>query len=173
GPVAVHQPRQKQQQPAQLGREASGGQAELAPVGYSGRLRLGPVRQFVVGTAGQAGETFLAQDLPDGRVTQRGALGLERPFDVIDGKILFAQGNNEGASGVGFGLSLGTGLALAEEIKGLAAELAAQNSKGAWAVAEAAGDLARGEVFDEKSAQGLVLALGRRWGFEEEAGRSC
>jgi hypothetical protein len=62
---------------------------------------------------------------------------------------------------------------LAEEIKGLAAELAAQNSKGAWAVAEAAGDLARGEVFDEKSAQGLVLALGRRLGFEEEAGRLC
>jgi hypothetical protein len=87
--------------------------------------------------------------------------------------VLFAQGNNQGSDGVGFGLSFWAGLALAEEIKGLAAELAAQDSKGARAVAEPAGDLARGEVFDEKSAQGLVLALGYRLGFEEEASFLC
>lgn len=87
--------------------------------------------------------------------------------------VLFAEGNNEGAGGVGFGLSFWTGLALAEEIEGLAAELAAQDSKGARAVAEPAGDLVRGEVFDEKSAQGLVLALGYRLRFEEKASFIC
>ena len=74
-------------------------------------------------------------------------MGFEHPFDVIAGMILLAQSHNEGASGVGFGLSFGAGLALAEAIKGLAAELAAPNAKGAWAVAEAPGDLVGGEVF--------------------------
>jgi hypothetical protein len=87
--------------------------------------------------------------------------------------ILFAQRDDEGASGVSFGLSFWAGFALAEELKGLATELAAQNAKGAGAVAEAVGDLVGGEVFDEKSAQGLVLALGRRLGFQEETGFLC
>jgi hypothetical protein len=87
--------------------------------------------------------------------------------------ILFAQGNNEGPSGVGLGLSFGSGLALAEEIKGLAAELAAQDAEGPWGVAEAPSGFLGGEVLDEESAQGLVLALRRRLGFEEEAGLVC
>jgi hypothetical protein len=87
--------------------------------------------------------------------------------------ILFAQGNNERARGVGFGLGFGAGLALAEEIKRLVAELAAQDTKSAGAITEAPGDLLRGEIFDEKCAQGLILALGRRLGFEEEPGFLC
>jgi hypothetical protein len=87
--------------------------------------------------------------------------------------ILFAQSNNEGPSSVGLGLSFGSGLALAKEIKGLAAELAAQNAEGAWGVAEAPGGLMGGEALDKESAQGLVLALGRGLGFEEEAGLVC
>ena len=57
--------------------------------------------------------------------------------------------------------------------KRVLAELAAEHPKSARAVAEAASDLVGGEVFDEKSAQGLVLALGRGMGFEEEAGFFC
>jgi len=84
--------------------------------------------------------------------------------------ILFAQGNDERASGVGFGLVFWAGLALAEEIKGLATELATEYAKGTRAVAEATSDLLRGELLDEESAQGLILALGCGLRFEEEAG---
>jgi len=74
--------------------------------------------------------------------------------------ILLAQGDNERAGSVGFGLSFWPGFAVAEELKGLATELAAKHAKSAWAVAEAASDFVGGEGFDEKGAEGLVLALG-------------
>jgi len=128
---------------------------------------------FVVGAAGQTTETFLTEHLPDGRVTQRSAFGFKRALDVIDGMILFAQSDNEGARGVGFGLGFRAGLALAEEIKRLAAELTAQDAESAGAVAETPGDLLRGQIFDEKGAQGLVLALRGRLGLQEEPGLLC
>ena len=65
---------------------------------------------------------------------------------------------------------LQAGLALLEEIKRVPAELAAEHPKSARAVAEAASDRLGGERFDKASAEGLVLALGRGLGFEEEPG---
>ena len=77
------------------------------------------------------------------------------------------------ARSVGFGLRFGARLALAEEVKGPVAELAAQDAEGPRAVAEAAGDLVGGDLFDEIGARRLVLALGSRLGCQEEAGLLC
>ncbi len=68
---------------------------------------------------------------------------------------------------------MGAGPALAEEVEGLVPELAAENAKGPRRVAEAAGDLAGGKLFEEKSAQGFVLALGGGLRFKEEPGFFC
>lgn len=62
---------------------------------------------------------------------------------------------------------------MAEKIEGLAAEMAAQDAESPGAIAEAPGDLLRGEMLDKKGAQRLVLALSRRLGFQEESGCFC
>ena len=56
---------------------------------------------------------------------------------------------------------------------GALAEIMATDDKdaeGSWGIAEASGDLLRGQAFDEKAAQGLILALQRRFGGQEELG---
>jgi hypothetical protein len=113
------------------------------------------------------GKALLAQDLPDGRVAQRAALGFEDPLDVIDRVILLAQGDDERPGGVGFGLELGTGPAWTEKLKGGMAKLAAENPKSPRRVAEAAGDLLRGEFLDKIGAQRFILALGSRLGLQK------
>jgi len=97
-------------------------------------------------------------------------LGFEDAFDVIDRMILFAQGDNQRASRVGLGLVLRAGLALAEEIKMLAAELATEDPEGAWAITEAMGHFVRREPLHKEGAESFVLAVGGRLGFEEESG---
>ena len=97
-------------------------------------------------------------------------MGFEGAFDVIDRMILFAQGDNQRASRVGFGLTLGTGLALAEEIKVLASELAAQDAESSWGIAEPTGHLLGREPLGKIGAEGFVLAVGGRLRFEEESG---
>ena len=96
-------------------------------------------------------------------------MGFEGAFDVIDRMILFAQGDNQRASGVGPGLALGTGLARAEEIEVLTAKLAAQDTEGPWGITESTGHFLGREPLDKEGAQGFVLAVGGRLGFEEES----
>ncbi len=83
--------------------------------------------------------------------------------------ILFAQGDNQRASRVGLGLALWTGLAHAEEIEVLAAELAAQDAEGPWGIAESTGHLLGRKSLDKEGAEGFVLAVRGRLGFEEES----
>ena len=49
----------------------------------------------------------------------------------------------------------------------------AQDPEGACGVAEGASDLLGGAGLDEKGAEGLILAVFRDGGFEEEAARVC
>jgi hypothetical protein len=84
--------------------------------------------------------------------------------------VLFAQGDDQRASRVGFGLGFGSPLAQAEEVGRLVAELVAQDAEGTRGIAEAPGDFVGGEMLDEIGAQRLVLALGGGVGFEEEPG---
>ena len=137
-------------------------------IGDGSSLGLGMVGSFLVRTAGQAGEALLTQDFPDGGIAQGSAVGFEGAFDVIDRMVLLAQGNDQRLGGVGLGLRFRARLAWAKEVERLAAELAAQDAEGPGGVAEAAGDLPGGELFDEKGPQGFVLAVRGGLGFQEE-----
>ena len=62
----------------------------------------------------------------------------------------------------------------AEELRlGVATELVAQHAEGPRGIAERAGDLVGGAVFDEEGAQGLVLALAGMGGLGEESSDVC
>ena len=170
GQIAIHQQRQKQEQAAELRREAARGQGELAAIGDGSGRGMEGGGTFGILAPGQAGETFVVQDLPDGGGTQGSLLGLQGAFDVIDGEVLLAHPQDQFADRVFLGLGMRAVLEFAEEVGLGAAEMMTQDAKRAWSVAKAAGDVSRGKTFDEVGAEGLVLALGGGGGFEEEAG---
>jgi hypothetical protein len=97
-------------------------------------------------------------------------LGCQGVFDVIDGEVLLAHPQDQFADGVFLGLGMRTVLEFTEVVGLGAAEVMTQDAKRAWGVAKAPGDVNRGNAFNEIGAEGLVLALGRGSGFEEEAG---
>ena len=95
---------------------------------------------------------------------------LEGLADFIDRMVLFAQLDDQVASGRFLGLGLGTvARGDKEDGSGFAAEVVAQDMEGIEGVAESAGDVFGGTAFDQESAQGLVLAVFGQAGFEEEA----
>ena len=74
--------------------------------------------------------------------------------------VLLAQGDDEGAGGGLLGLMTRAGTSGEEEGGlGVVAEVVAQDTEGAWGIAEGAGDLVGGTLLDEVGAEGLVLAL--------------
>ena len=166
--IGLDQPRQQEKETTELGVNTPGSQGELPAVGDGGRFRLGVLGTLVVGTPGQPTEAFGAQDLPDGGVGKGGTLFFENPFNVVDRVILFAQGDDELAGGILFGLRLGARSELAEEVGLGLAEVVAKNAEGAWGIAEVFGDQRGREAFDEVGAKGLVLALSGGSGFEEK-----
>jgi hypothetical protein len=95
---------------------------------------------------------------------------LEGLADFIDGMVLFAQLNDEVTSGRFLGLGLGAVTRSHEEDRlGLPTEMVAEDVKGVKRVAEGAGDLFGWTPLDQKSAEGLVLAMFGQARLEEEA----
>ncbi len=95
---------------------------------------------------------------------------LEGGTDLVDGVVLFAQGDNR-LPGGGL-LRLGPRPAPRGREEGrrrIAPEVVAQDVEGAYGVAEGAGRLFRGAPLDEVGPQGLVLALPGVPGLQEEA----
>jgi hypothetical protein len=91
--------------------------------------------------------------------------------DVIDGEVLFPQGDDDVSEGIGLGCGVGPlGRGQEEGAAGILAELMDQDAEATWGVAEAAGDLGAGEAVDEEGAEGLVLAVGGVGGLEEGPG---
>ncbi len=92
--------------------------------------------------------------------------------DVIDREILFAQGDDAVAYGVGLGSGLGSFSRLEEEVaSGILAELVDEDSEAPWGVTEAMGAAsALGRQFDEEGAEGFVLTVCCVGGLEEETG---
>jgi len=84
-------------------------------------------------------------------------------------RVLLAHGKDQIADGVFLRLGMRAALELTEEVGLGAAEMMTQDAKRAWGVAKAAGGVRRGKAFDEEGTEGLVLAMGGRGGFEEEA----
>ena len=95
---------------------------------------------------------------------------LQALADLIDGIVALAQLNDQIARGGLLRLLAWAALGGDEEERiGLAAEVVAEHLEGPGAVAEGAGDLPRGALFDEVGPQGLVLAVPGRGGLEEKA----
>lgn len=145
-----------------------GSQRELAAVGDGGRLRFGVLGALVIGAPRQPTETLGAEDLPDGGIGKGCSLFFEDPFNVVDGVILFAQGDDELAGGILFGLGLRAGPELAEEVGFVFTEVVAKNAERAWGIGEVFGDERGRKALDEVGAKSLVLALSGGSGFEKE-----
>ena len=92
--------------------------------------------------------------------------------DVVDGEVLFAQGDDTVAEGIGLGCGMGPLGRFEEEVASrVLAELVDEDSEGPRRVTEAASDLGSGNPFNEEGAEGLVLAVGGFGGFEEDLGK--
>src|ERR1019366_4287350 len=153
---AANQQGQKNKQASKLGLKAARLEEELAPVGHGGRIGLENIGPFVITAAGQTGKTLIVQDLPDGGTAQ-------------GRQILFAHGEDKFTGRVLFGLGVGAGLEIVEELAFGSAEVVGQDAEGTGRVAKAHGDLVSGGAVDEVGAEGFILALGGGSGFEEEA----
>jgi hypothetical protein len=94
-------------------------------------------------------------------------------LDVINGEVLFAQGDGRLPDAVACGGPVRSGLGMLEEggaLLGVVAELIAEHAEGIDGVGKTAGDFGSGPFLDEEGAQGLVLAMERGFGAEEELG---
>jgi len=91
--------------------------------------------------------------------------------DVVDGEVLFTEGDDAVAEGIGLGCGLGSLGRSEEEVPwGTLAELVDEDAEAPRGVTEAASGLGTGEPLDEESAEGLVLPVGGVGGFEEDPG---
>ena len=77
-----------------FGAEGTRAEVELLHVRDVGLFRLGAGRSFLIETAWQPRETFLAQDLVDRNRTDSERLVLQGSADIVNGEILFAQGDD-------------------------------------------------------------------------------
>ena len=91
--------------------------------------------------------------------------------DIVDREVLFAEGDDEVAEGIGFGCGLGSlGRCEEEGATGILTELMHQDAKTARGVTETASHLDAANTVNEELAKGLVLAVGSVGGLEEDPG---
>jgi hypothetical protein len=91
-------------------------------------------------------------------------------LDVVDREVALAQGHHPLADRIAGGRRVRTGEGAEEggAFLGVVAELVAEDAEGAGRIAEAPRRLGGRELFDEVGAEGLVLAMQRPLGREEE-----
>jgi len=81
-------------------------------------------------------------------------------MNVIDGVVLFSESNDALSDGVPFGGAVRASLRCLEKLPfRMLAKFMAQDTEAAVGVAEVFGCLLRGQVIDEKSAEGFVLTV--------------
>ena len=94
--------------------------------------------------------------------------------DVIYGEVLLTQRDDAIAEGVGLRRDLRAFNRSQEEIaSGILAKLVNKDAEASWGVTEPASGLGTGNPFDEKGAEGFVLAVRGIGGFEKGAGEVC
>ncbi len=163
------QDRQEEEQAAELGGECPWVQVELPDISDLGCRRSCAGWAFIVGPTRQASESFGLEDLSDCDGAERLPLVSQATADVIDGEVLFSEGDDEFAEGIGLRCRLRSlGRGQEEGAVGILAELMDQDAKAAGGVTEAAGNFGAGNVVHEEGAQGLVLAMGGVGGLEED-----
>ena len=102
------------------------------------------------------------------------AFSLEGFADIVNGKILLAQGNDLVADGVAFRRAVWPFLRLNEKgTLGVLAELVAKHAETAGGIAKAFGDFMGREALDKIGPQRLVLPMGRIGWFEEDTLKLC
>ena len=151
--------------------EPPGREIKRAHIGHLRRLGPRPRGAFIVAAARQPGKPLLVEDLGDGRRAEGATRAVERGADIIDGEVLFAQGDDLFAHPV-FLRSGRRPVSRSEEkgSLGVLAKPVAEHAEAIGGVAEAPSDLGGGPPVDEIGAQGFVLTVGGVGGFEEEAG---
>ena len=166
------QHRQEEEQAAEFGPEGARAQIELPNVRDIGRGWTRAEWALVVGPARQPRESFVLEDLCDGDRAQRVSFVGQVAAAVVDGEVLFAQGDDTVAEGIGLGCGMGSLGRCQEEVASrVLAELVDENSEAPWGVTEAASDLGTGDPLHEEGAEGLVLAVGGVGRNEEDLGK--
>ena len=149
----------------------------MAHIGDVGDFRLYRSRAFVIGTAGKTGEALLTEQDGEGVDADGVAGGSQFLLHVIDREIAFPHGNRQITDPITGGRRLRITLRLAEEggaFLRIGAELITQDAEGAGGIAEAAGDVGRGFLPEEVSAECFVLTLhGELRGQEEVLVARC
>ena len=146
------QHRQEEEQAAEFGSERLRAQVELPDIGDVGRGRPRAGWALVVGPARQPSESFVLEDLCDGDRAEGMSLVGQVTADVVDGEVLFAQGDDAVADGIGLGCGLGPLGRCEEEVaSGILAELVDEDAEAARGVTEAASDLGAGESSTKKA----------------------
>jgi hypothetical protein len=170
--VQSGQQRQEQKQATAARVKAARGQREPARIGHrldGGADSNGPL---LVQAPRQRGKALGLEHLTHRGGAERQRALLERVADLVDRVIGLAQLDDEIVGGGLLGLMARAGTGGDEELRlGVVAEVVTQNLERAGGVAKGASDLGGRDVFDEVSAQGLVLALLGRRRLEEEARR--
>ncbi len=166
------QQRQKEEQAAEFGPEGPRAQVKLSNGGDIGRGRPRAGWALVVGPARQPRESFFLEDLCDGDRAERASLVGQVATDVVDGEVLFAQGDDTVGEGIGLGCGMRPLGRFEEEVASrVLAELVDEDSEAPRRVTVAASDLGTGNPCNEEGAEGLVLAVGGVGGFEEDLGK--
>jgi len=89
--------------------------------------------------------------------------------DIVDREVLFAEGDDKIAQGIGFGCGLGPlGRFEKEWTVGILTELMDQDAKAARGVTKTASHLDAGNTSDEELAKCLVLTVGGVGGLKED-----
>jgi len=94
-------------------------------------------------------------------------------LDVINGQVLFPQGDGQLTDAVAHGRLMRSGLGVLEEsgaFLGVVTELVAEDAQGVGGITEVGCDLRAGPFVHEEGAQGFVLAVEGGFGSEEELG---
>ncbi len=163
----------KQEQAAELGAQAAGGQVQGAVVGdggVHGSGSGGALCRRAPPQLGQAGALEHARD--SGGADRQGLLRGEVRGDLGGREIALVAQRENALVAVRVGLRLALAAAVGEEERpvGLLQERGAQIAQGAGCVAKAAGGLLEQGVVDEERAQGFVAAVGAVFGGVEALG---
>jgi hypothetical protein len=152
--------RQKEEKPAELGAKYPGFEIEELELGGIGRKRTRGLHSFVIPASGELGKAFVLEDGGDGGCAKSMPLFPQQISNIVDREILFAQRDDSLPERIGLGGGVGTPLRCKEELRSwIVSEVMNKDSETARSVSKALGRCGGRDLFDEESAQCLILAL--------------
>jgi hypothetical protein len=145
-----------------------GFEAEKSNIGALCRIRLKVCEPLIILPSWQSGKAFLLKDEADGGDAEALSLFSEESADIVNGEVLFAQGDHLLTMRVLLGSLLGSFLwGKKERAVEVLAKFGAEDAKAPWSVAEAFGRFLGRDSLNEVGSEGLVLAVSGVFGEEE------